>query len=165
MVQTDGEGVSRSYLASEASFAFLKDLESRNLVVPVVGDFGGPKAIRSIGAYLKAHDATVAAFYLSNVEQYLLSGRKVGGVLPERGDAAARRARAPSFARRPAADAGFGGGFVSSLGSMAAEVERLPHVSEVRVKIADREFLVTVRGCWSARLSASSSSFVSSGVR
>ena len=71
MVQTDGAGVARSYLASEAGFAFLKDLESRNLVVPVVGDFGGAKAIRSLGAYLKAHGATVAAFYLSNVEQYL----------------------------------------------------------------------------------------------
>ena len=91
MIQTDGEGVSRSYLASEASFAFLKDLESRNLVVPIVGDFGGPKAIRSIGAYLKAHDATVAAFYLSNVGQLSLSGWEVDGVLPERGGAAARQ--------------------------------------------------------------------------
>src|SRR6185295_2929869 len=43
MIQTDGAGVERSYLASEASFAFLKDLESRNLVVPVVGDFGGAR--------------------------------------------------------------------------------------------------------------------------
>ena len=50
---------------------FLKDLESKNLVVPVIGDFAGPKAIRAIGAYLKAHGATVTAFYLSNVEQYL----------------------------------------------------------------------------------------------
>ena len=41
------------------------------MVVPVVGDFGGPSAIRAVGAYLKAHDAVVSAFYLSNVEQYL----------------------------------------------------------------------------------------------
>jgi hypothetical protein len=43
----------------------------RNLVVPVVGDFGGPKAIRLIGQYVKDHDGTVATFYLSNVEQFL----------------------------------------------------------------------------------------------
>jgi hypothetical protein len=49
----------------------MKDLESRNLLVPVVGDFGGPKAIRAVGTYMKSVDATLSAFYLSNVEQYL----------------------------------------------------------------------------------------------
>ena len=49
----------------------MKDLETRNLIVPVVGDFGGPKAIRTVGKYLKEHGAVVSAFYLSNVEQYL----------------------------------------------------------------------------------------------
>jgi hypothetical protein len=34
MTSTDGEGRNRSYLASEASFAFVKDLETRNMVVP-----------------------------------------------------------------------------------------------------------------------------------
>jgi hypothetical protein len=41
------------------------------LLVPVVGDFAGPKAIRAVGEYLKNHHAIVAAFYTSNVEQYL----------------------------------------------------------------------------------------------
>jgi hypothetical protein len=67
----DGNGVNRGFLASEENWLVMKDLESRNLVVPVVGDFGGPKAIRSIGKYLKDHGAVVSAFYLSNVEQYL----------------------------------------------------------------------------------------------
>jgi hypothetical protein len=67
----DGRGVNRGFLASEANWLVMKDLETRNLVVPVVGDFGGPKAIRSIGKYLKEHGAVVSAFYLSNVEQYL----------------------------------------------------------------------------------------------
>jgi len=39
--------------------------------VPVVGDFAGPKALRAIGTWLKARGATVGAFYVSNVEQYL----------------------------------------------------------------------------------------------
>jgi hypothetical protein len=71
MTATDERGVERSYLASEESYAVLKDLESKNLVVPVVGDFGGPKAIRAVAKYLRENGATVSAFYLSNVEQYL----------------------------------------------------------------------------------------------
>src|SRR6185295_15590104 len=59
MTATDQAGVSRGFLATEDLFGVLKDLESRNLVVPVVGDFGGPKAIRAIGAYLKTQGATV----------------------------------------------------------------------------------------------------------
>jgi hypothetical protein len=67
----DGAGVNRGFLGSEENWAAMKEFETRNLLVPVVGDFGGPKAIRTVGAYLKEHDAVVAAFYLSNVEQYL----------------------------------------------------------------------------------------------
>jgi hypothetical protein len=71
MNATDEAGVMHGFLASEASFRFIKDLETRNLIVPVVGNFGGPKAIRAIGSYLKEKGAIVSAFYVSNVEQYL----------------------------------------------------------------------------------------------
>ena len=71
MTAVDGSGAARSYLATEESFQFLRDLQSKNLVVPVVGNFGGPKAIRAVGKYVRDHGATVTAFYLSNVEQYL----------------------------------------------------------------------------------------------
>ncbi len=71
MTSTDGAGQNRSYLAAESSFKYLKDLESRNLVIPVVGNFGGPKALRAVAKYLKEHKMTVSAFYASNVEQYL----------------------------------------------------------------------------------------------
>ncbi|HYN08178.1 MAG TPA: hypothetical protein VES67_12370 [Vicinamibacterales bacterium] len=71
MIQSDLEGKGLSYLASEENYLLLKDLESRNMIVPVVGDFGGPKAIRAIGSYLRDRGAIVTAFYLSNVEQYL----------------------------------------------------------------------------------------------
>src|SRR5262245_35362867 len=54
MVVDDGSGAFRSYLASEENFRFLKDLETKNLLVPVVGDFGGTKAIREVGKYLKS---------------------------------------------------------------------------------------------------------------
>jgi len=71
MTQTDGSGQPLSYLVSEEKFAVLKDLESRNLIVPVVGNFSGPKALRAVGAYVRDRGATVSAFYLSNVESYL----------------------------------------------------------------------------------------------
>jgi hypothetical protein len=71
MTTDDGAGKPRSFLASEDRFAFVKALEEKNLVVPVVGDFGGAKALRGVGAYVREHGGTIAAFYLSNVEQYL----------------------------------------------------------------------------------------------
>jgi hypothetical protein len=71
MTATDGAGQPRSYLATEAAFRFLKDLQTRNMLVPVVGNFGGPKALAAVARYLKARQATVSVFYVSNVEQYL----------------------------------------------------------------------------------------------
>ena len=71
MVADDGKGQNRSFLASEENFLVLKELHQKNLLVPVVGNFSGPKALRAVGRYLKEREATVSAFYLSNVEQYL----------------------------------------------------------------------------------------------
>jgi hypothetical protein len=71
MTASDGGGKEHSFLATEENFTVMKDLQTKNLVVPVIGNFAGPKAIRAVGKYLKSIDATVSAFYLSNVEQYL----------------------------------------------------------------------------------------------
>jgi len=71
MAETDDRGEQRSYLATEANFRILAQMEKNNAIVPLVGNFAGPKALRSVGTYLKAHGATVAAFYTSNVEMYL----------------------------------------------------------------------------------------------
>jgi hypothetical protein len=68
---TDGMGQNRGFLGSEANWLAMKDFHTRNLLVPVVGNFGGPTAIRAVGKYLKERNAVVSAFYLSNVEQYL----------------------------------------------------------------------------------------------
>ena len=71
MTASDGAGRQWSYLASEENFRRVQDLQRRNLVVPVVGNFAGAKAIQAVGAYLKAHGVTVGAFYASNVEEYI----------------------------------------------------------------------------------------------
>ena len=67
----DDGGEARSFLSSEAHFRTVKTLHERNLIVPVSGDFAGPKAIRAIGAFVRQHGGVVRAFYVSNVEQYL----------------------------------------------------------------------------------------------
>jgi hypothetical protein len=64
-------GKERGYLANEGNFRFVKVMEQKNLIVPIVGDFAGPKALRALGGYLREHGATVGSFYVSNVEQYL----------------------------------------------------------------------------------------------
>ena len=71
MTETDGEGAHRSYLASEASYRAVRELQERNLIIPVVGDFGGEQALRAVAGWLRTHDATLGALYASNVEQYL----------------------------------------------------------------------------------------------
>jgi hypothetical protein len=81
MMADDGTGKERSYLANDENFTVLKDLETKNLIVPVVGDFGGPKAIRDVGKYIKSVNAMVSAFYLSNVEMYLNQDGKEGAFL------------------------------------------------------------------------------------
>ena len=71
MTETDSVGVNWSYLGSEKAFRALKDMEERNLIVPLTGNFAGPKALRAVGQWARAHRAVVSTFYVSNVEQYL----------------------------------------------------------------------------------------------
>ena len=70
-VTDDGRGRNLAYLQSEELFQRIKRMEEANLIVPVIGNFGGPKAIRAVGAWVREHGATVTTFYTSNVEQYL----------------------------------------------------------------------------------------------
>jgi hypothetical protein len=71
MAATDVMGDGHSYLWSDENFAFVKDLQMRNLIVPLVGDFGGPTALRRTGDYVRQHGEVISAFYASNVEVYL----------------------------------------------------------------------------------------------
>ena len=73
MTARDINGRSRSFLGTEEGFRFVKELHSKNLIVPVVGDFGGPHAIRRVGDYVRTHKDRVHALYGSNVGVYLSS--------------------------------------------------------------------------------------------
>jgi hypothetical protein len=71
MAATDEAGEPRSFLASDVLFDVMRDLERRNLLIPLVGDFAGPKTLRAIGEYARRQKTVVSAFYVSNVEEYL----------------------------------------------------------------------------------------------
>jgi hypothetical protein len=75
---TDGLGVERSFLANEDGYQAVRRLHQSNLIIPVVGDFAGTHALRSIGNFLREHNTQLAAFYVSNVETYLSREGKAG---------------------------------------------------------------------------------------
>ena len=68
---TTADSVPMAFLATDENYQTVRDMHLRNQIIPVVGDFGGPTAIRSVGEFLRARGLTVGAFYVSNVEQYL----------------------------------------------------------------------------------------------
>jgi hypothetical protein len=119
VMATDGANVSRGFLANEANFNVLKSLHEKNMLVPVVGNFAGPKALRAVGKYIRDHGATVAAMYLSNVEQYL----RQDGIW---GSFCANVASMPlddksTFIRSSQGGGGGGGGLSNSLASMLSD--------------------------------------------
>jgi hypothetical protein len=71
LAETDLTGRQSGFLAHEADFRTVKSLQDRNLVVPIVGDFAGARALPAIGSWMQEHGETLSAFYTSNVEQYL----------------------------------------------------------------------------------------------
>jgi hypothetical protein len=71
MVATDGRGKNWAYLDTEDRYQYIRQLQQKNLIIPLVADFGGTKTIKEIAKYLKEHGATVSVFYISNVEDYL----------------------------------------------------------------------------------------------
>jgi len=71
MIATDGRGRNWSFLASKENYDRVREMQQKNLILPLTGDFGGPKTIRAVGQYIRDHGAVVNLFYLSNVEDYL----------------------------------------------------------------------------------------------
>jgi hypothetical protein len=75
LVATDRAGRAWNFLASEGDFQFVKSLEAKDLVIPVVGDLGGTHALAAIADLMTASNERLSAFYISNVETYLAGGQ------------------------------------------------------------------------------------------
>ena len=71
LLATDASGRGWNYLASEDDYQFLRGLEERDRVIPVVGDVAGTRAMHAIAADIGGRGERVSAFYISNVENYL----------------------------------------------------------------------------------------------
>ena len=71
LLATDASGHTWNYLASEDDFQFVKGLEARDAVIPVVGNIAGAHAMPAIAETIAARGIHVSAFYVSNVESYL----------------------------------------------------------------------------------------------
>lgn len=72
VLETDRRGRRRSYLADEASFQYVKELQRRHRIIPVVGDLAGPHAMRAVARELATRDIVVRVLYVSNAEDYVL---------------------------------------------------------------------------------------------
>lgn len=73
LMATDRAGRQLSYIASEDAFQFVRSMQLHDQIIPVVGNVAGNKAMRTIAQYATAHRLVLSAFYLSNVEQYLIT--------------------------------------------------------------------------------------------
>ena len=71
LLETDRRGRQLCFLASEDDFQFVKGLEGKDLIVPVVGNLAGPHALAAIGQEISRRGEKVSAFYISNIENYL----------------------------------------------------------------------------------------------
>ncbi len=67
----DLEGAHGNFLNSDEDYRFVRDMQARNAIIPVTGDFAGGHALRAIGDFVRGRGDRVSAFYLSNVEYYL----------------------------------------------------------------------------------------------
>jgi len=76
LLERDPEGRQLNFLATEAGFQYVRSLQARDLVVPVVGDVAGNRAMRRLAAHIAEQGQTLSAFYISNVEQYLFQQRR-----------------------------------------------------------------------------------------
>lgn len=78
LLETDQTGRKLNYLASENDFQFVRSLEARDRVIPVVGDLGGTHAVPAIARWMRQRNQRLSAFYVSNVENYLFRDGSFG---------------------------------------------------------------------------------------
>lgn len=76
LAASDPDGTARGFLATDEAFASVKRLHDKNRIIPVVGDFAGEHALKAVAAELRKRDLPVGAFYVSNVEQYVMEPEK-----------------------------------------------------------------------------------------
>jgi hypothetical protein len=72
LLSKDLDGEYGTYLNRNEDYDFIRRLQEENSIIPVVGNFAGKHTLSEISKYIKDRDEHVSAFYISNVEYYLL---------------------------------------------------------------------------------------------
>ena len=137
ILQRDLEGNRAGYLATEAAWRVVRDLEARDRIIPVVGDLAGSTAFPAIGREIAARGERVSALYVSNVEMYLWRDGSFRAF-------ATNAARLPRDARSVIIRSFFGGGFGQS-----HPLNRPDHMSTQLVQTLDDFAQREARG-WSS---------------
>ena len=75
LLTSDQQGQLDNFLSDDSSYRFVRTLQARDRVVPVVGDLGGTHTLSAIADYMTQHGDHLSAFYISNVETYLYGDR------------------------------------------------------------------------------------------
>ena len=71
LLESPPAGRADNFLSTEESFRIVQKLQKDNVIIPLVGNFAGPSAIRKVADYLRKYESAISAVYVSNVEQYL----------------------------------------------------------------------------------------------
>lgn len=71
LTERDLEGRMRSWLVREEDWRWLREMQARGRLIPVVGDLAGPRAMAAVAADVRERGLAVTALYTSNAEQYI----------------------------------------------------------------------------------------------
>ena len=71
ILEEDLRGTRQNWLTSARHYDLIRRMHQENRIIPLVGDFAGPKALRALGSLLRGRSQVVRTFYVSNVEFYL----------------------------------------------------------------------------------------------
>ncbi len=74
LVARDLDGLPSHFLSRPDDYDHVRRLARAGRLVPIVGDFAGRHALKAVGKFAREQGETVTAFYVSNVEFYLLRG-------------------------------------------------------------------------------------------
>jgi hypothetical protein len=76
--QRDPKGKPGNFLANDDDYRYVRSLQQQNRIIPLVGNFAGPKTLKAVARYLEKNSCPVSVFYISNVEQFLFQSGEFG---------------------------------------------------------------------------------------
>lgn len=73
LLTTDPFGHCWNFLNDESSFLWLKNMQIKNRIVPIIGDLTGKKALKAIADFAVQRGKKISTVYVSNSEKYIFN--------------------------------------------------------------------------------------------